>query len=329
MPKVGCHSIALIIGLQNVQNLPNKIDILENFISDFSVDVLCLCEHWLSTDGLTSGLFNQLSDLTCVSAYCRTSYTHGGVSVFLKNNINHRIIDINSYCSEKICEVVAVELTGQNIIIVCFYRAPSDVQKEFGRSFVELEKCLAYLSKLGKNIILCGDFNVNILKNDYKSRTFLDLLRSVNLYPSISEPTRGNACLLNVMSEFLPSSFQSQITAGVADHDAVIFRLLKTQVTKHDTSLRTTRDTCESQLTIFKHMVSKIDWDEVLSDCDVSANIAFTSFFNRILVTFDTCFPVTYKKSKATSNPKAKSKILQDWYTSRVIPDQVYDAPLL
>lgn len=302
-----------------MQNLSNKIDVMETFIHDFSLDILCLCEHWLTNEGLSSGSFSGLLNLSCATAFCRTQYSHGGVSIYLKDSLKYKIIDTQAFCIEKYCEIVAVHLLDFNLKVVSYYRTPTDVQEDIRKSFSILENCLTYLSSFGGTILLCGDHNVDTLKNDQKSRMFLDMLRSVNLYPSLQEPTRGKACLLNIMTDLRPENFTIKIAAGVADHDGIVFC--------HQTSLDSgnldysyclSRDITEEQLTLFKNILSKMDWEEnpeIISSRN--PDIAFTAFFNKFLAIFNNCFPESYKKIK-NKQLKHKQGILKNWYTAEL-----------
>lgn len=55
--------------------------------------------------------------------------------------------------------------------------------------------------KLKTNVAICGDFNIDLL-NEINTKTFLNLLRTLNLYCTNNSPTRGTACLDNIIVNF-------------------------------------------------------------------------------------------------------------------------------
>ena len=53
-----------------------------------------------------------------------------------------------------------------------------------------LENCLTKLTKENKEIYLCGDFNIDLLKIDYQTyQQFYNMLCSFGFLPNIIQPT--------------------------------------------------------------------------------------------------------------------------------------------
>jgi hypothetical protein len=101
-------------------------------------------------------------------------------------------------CSiERIVELACVEL--ESYIVICVYRPPS---ADFGTFESNMENVLKLVSKSQKHVIVCGDFNVNLLESSSNTVKLLCLFKSFNLFNLFFEPTRVGAtsatCLDNI-----------------------------------------------------------------------------------------------------------------------------------
>lgn len=105
---------------------------------------------------------------------------------------------LQHYAEEKHFECCGIELTQYKIILICIYRTPN----RFPHFFLnKLELLLTKLrTKLNKNIIICGDFNINVLKDNSVTQELNRILHNYNLLNHISVPTRNDACLDLILS---------------------------------------------------------------------------------------------------------------------------------
>ena len=90
-------------------------------------------------------------------------------------------------------ESVAIEIidrTHKNTIVICIYKHPNLSVADFNEDY--LQHLLDKLSYERKNIILLGDFSIDLLhyETDYQTRNFLDKMYSNSLAPKITIPTR-------------------------------------------------------------------------------------------------------------------------------------------
>ena len=119
----------------------------------------------------------------------------------------------------------------RNTVIGCTYRPPYMDAREFNDTF--LQNTLEKLSYKNKDIILIGDFNIDILKYDTNndSAAFLDMMYENFLLPYISSPTRvtprSQTLIDNIFSNVIEDEIISgHITATILDH-YVQFTLFK------------------------------------------------------------------------------------------------------
>ena len=79
--------------------------------------------------------------------------------------------------------------SSKNVVCGCVYRHPRKNPEEF---FQYLDLTLSKISKENKEIYICGDFNLNLLKSDSDSNcsNFYNLLNSSGFLPLILHPSR-------------------------------------------------------------------------------------------------------------------------------------------
>jgi len=110
----------------------------------------------------------------------------GGVSVYVSNRYNSRALGSLCRCTTTI-EVCAVHITD-DFILLGIYRPHSDTIENF---VIELVNILNDLSLRNKNIVILGDFNINLFDSDSMSvNLFVSEMQSHGFYNVISKPTR-------------------------------------------------------------------------------------------------------------------------------------------
>ena len=106
----------------NVQSLKSKICEIESVLKDNPAHCLCINEHWLGGDELDSLV---IGGFRLVSAFCRSESRHGGVAVYLRNEIISDDLKFSNLSVELHCEAAGIFLNQQATQIVTVYRSPS------------------------------------------------------------------------------------------------------------------------------------------------------------------------------------------------------------
>lgn len=181
---------------QNIQGIKCKILELELFMNSNNIDIMCITEHFLKSHEV---MFN-FSNHQVGSSFCRVSAECGGSLILLNKQIQFKErLDIVHLSVERHIEIACVEL--EQFIIISVYSPPSASFDIFEKN---MEEVLHKLSKSNKNIITCGDFNVNILENNSLTCKIINLFESFGLMPQFMEPTRITAttakCIDNIYS---------------------------------------------------------------------------------------------------------------------------------
>jgi len=192
---------------------------LELFCSDENIQVICVSEHWLKDDHCN--LFIP-SGFVKGSLVCRNKTKSGGVSIFVKDIINFVELNLEKYHSEIDFELCGILLDDLDLYVISVYRSPAGNVNTFFELFEAALKAL--INK--RRIIVCWDFNINFLDSESKDTlNFSNLLRSLNLTYTDIWPTRLEACLDNVIVNFLSESYVINKCCGLfADHDPLLFQ---------------------------------------------------------------------------------------------------------
>ena len=186
---------------QNIQCLRNKIEELEIFLSEqeAKTDILCLTEHWLRQEQKD---FYKLDGYTMMSCYARESMQHGGACIFVSEKLDFEPAkDIENKSIEGEIECSCILSKSKKIILLCIYRTNLGNLNVFLKS---LEDILSYVQGKFKfyKIILCGDFNINLLENSQNRNQFIDLLLTFNLIQTIYQPTRVTKQTATLLDNF-------------------------------------------------------------------------------------------------------------------------------
>lgn len=147
-----------------------------------NIHVLCVTEHWLRQHELIINIDNY----TVISAFTRKSAIRGGSLILLHNTLKAKERkDIVALSTERTIELSCVEI--ERFIIICVYRPPSGNYHNFESA---MEDVLRKVTNCNKQVIVCGDFNINLLENSQSSGMLLNLFKSFNLRHLFVEPTR-------------------------------------------------------------------------------------------------------------------------------------------
>ena len=124
----------------------------------------------------------------------------GGCSIYYKNNmIATRRKDLEINVTEQSFEIVALEITRtkhkKNIICICIYRSPR--YGTYWTNFIDYFYGLCDKIDFNKNeVIMGGDWNINLLTDNPKRKQLLEILDIFNLQPiPNNQITHENSCI--------------------------------------------------------------------------------------------------------------------------------------
>ena len=211
----------------NIHSIERHIDELRTvlLLLNYQFDIIAISESKLKkgvAPTVNIEIDGYASPMSCPSEACK-----GGVLLYVINGINAiPRPDLEIY-SPKNLESIFVEIvnnSSQNDLIGVIYKHPLLDKKSFNEIY--LQSLLENLSKENKkNILIAGDFNMNLLNADSDNDVYeyLETMTSNFLLPSISLPTRiqGNSETLidNIFSNSInPDIISGNLNIGISDH---------------------------------------------------------------------------------------------------------------
>ena len=212
----------------NCCSLNAKFDQLQIYVdmieqSGCKLDAICLQETWLSHSNDVSLIQLAGYNLIYRESICST---HGGVAIYLRENFEFS--EMPSYGHADIWDGQFLEIHDKNdknlrkLVIGNIYRPPRNSIDNYTTFTNELNEILYNFSRTKKEVVIVGDFNLDLLKihsNDH-IKEYFECILSNGFLPKITLPThltnRQGTLIDNIFTK-LSHNF-SQSTAGVLWH---------------------------------------------------------------------------------------------------------------
>lgn len=298
----------------NCRSLKKNFEGVKTLISTSKVnfDVIALSETWLSENEVID---YQLDNYNVVSV-CRNS-RGGGVMLYIRDCFDYKVVDKYCLVLGDILECVTVDIIipgAKNITAMCCYRPPHTNIRTFNENLSPLLDDLK-----GKSIMLCGDFNINLLNYDTcpGTKEYLDTLYSFGLFPLIDKPTRitlETATLIdNVFTNILSDSKSGIIVNGdISDHLPVFSLVYYRGVSDSSKPVyKLSRCVNNSKLELIKSDLKMVDWSGVYSSNTIDE--AYDNMVKLVKSSVDKHCPI--KKVIQNSNNNAS----KPWLTKGII----------
>ena len=163
----------------------------------------------------------------------------------------------------------------------------------------------------GKEVIMIGDFNCDILKNSPESRAFRNLCSSLNLTQLITSPTRVTSQSSTLIDVIMTTNTALVAGSGVMENHIsdhyLIFTVLKLKLPKPQPTFITVRSYKHYDRNMFLEDIAQEQWEHIslVDDVDEQLN-QFNSDFLRIL---DKHAPVKTIKVRHRQSPFVDNEI--------------------
>nr|CAH7759697.1 unnamed protein product [Callosobruchus chinensis] len=249
-------------------------------------------EHWLCEDEASLYAINNFA---LKSKFCRTVHKHGGVSIYVHQSLQaSEIKTINDMSRELHCEVTAVYVKQVNLVVVVVYRSPCS-NSDFTTFYNTLGDILHKFNNFypGAKLVICGDFNVNFLSLDNRSKQITDLMLQSSLDQTVFECTRqlngSKTCPDNIFCNFSYTSAKV-ISLGISDHDPQLLTF-RSHSSEGDDGIKVTyRKYNNSTVDVFRSYLEQESWTDVYEAKTASAKVE--AFLNIFMFHFNNSFPI-------------------------------------
>jgi hypothetical protein len=183
---------------------------------------------------------------------------------------------------------------------VYIYKAPD------GQIDIFLNKLETLIQKLlskNKSLLLCGDWNIDLLHKNNNQKDSVDLLQRYNLVPTVQSPTRIikstssiiDLMIINGMLYKMPASYHE---LGLSDHLTQILPVMCRKSNGTTTKIWR-RNFNKNNIKKFTNLLDKMTWHEVIFGSEV--NIKFEMFMNKIGILFDKTFALRQTYTRKTT----------------------------
>lgn len=149
----------------------------------------------------------------------RNHRSGGGVALYVRKELNVKLVNSLTMAVNNVFECVTVEIImdkRKNMLISCIYKAPG----------ADMEVFIEHMEKMFRNynhkdIHICGDFNIDLLKAKSHRPTgkFVDTMYSLSLYPVIIRPTRITAHCATLIDNIFTNNLNTTISSGLLVND--------------------------------------------------------------------------------------------------------------
>lgn len=320
--NIQCFANKSLLVSLNIQGTnQGKFDQLSIDIASLDVKFVCISETWCKNESIDTF---HLPGFSVKSAYCRQLFARGGVAIWARNDMEVSGLDLSNYCQEKDFEICGIKYG--NIVILNVYRTPdSNFNVFIGKIAIVLEK----YCKRNRNLIMVGDFNVNLLANSREKHILLSVINSFNLFQLVMEPTRPiSGTLIDHAYTNLKHGFSVEVLRNVlSDHSTIVLNEVNPQkesINKSSGTYVYRRCFSATQKNNFNDMLNTEDWKNLDQPGDI--NTIFDTFYNTFLSYFNICFPVKKLEAKipdkrdwVTTDVKQSSSNLKDLYEISLI----------
>lgn len=304
-------------------NLNKIVDFLN--VLKFQFDVIAFSETWLNS-GKDVDLGINGYKLYHVN---RIGKRGGGVALYIKESYICKIVESMSIAVEGLLECVAVEIElemNRNITIACVYRAQGSNIETFTEKLNEL----ADRTIQNKTILLCGDFNINLMNPQGLSsiQEFLNEMYSRCMFPVISQPTRVTSTCATIIDNIFSNDISNTLYSGILTCDItdhlpvfVVYRAIPINNNKNTQKFRYTRTRTEREIDLFRNDLIEQDWGKVYV---ADVNDAYEEFLDTYVKLYNVHCPVKRCKiNKFEKKPwitkglqracKKKNKLYRDY----------------
>lgn len=306
----------------NINGLSNKKEQMELFLNEEEPDILMVAEHNLTGDNIN---MLRLNNYRLGHYYSRTLLKKGGVAIYVNNAVcleEIKVLNLGKNINEEqvfeSCEIqINLGRPSRKFVVASIYRSPIQ-----GNLNAFLDKLDEYLDRLRTNfpeVVVGGDFNIDLFVENHNKSKFLNIIKSHGLKTLLYTPTRISetegpnreirtleTCIDNFITN-VTNTYCSSIQPLLSDHHAIILEIPIKEKSKNK-STKMCRQLKMENLQELKYRMKLETWTETYLESD--PDIKYNKFMNTFTYYFNICCPYSKRTSKHNSHQK--------WITTEV-----------
>lgn len=291
----------------NIRSLNKNFDelmvLLQCFESNY--DLIVLSETWnlLDINNFNINSYQMFYNDSRINK-------NDGCIVYAKSDLNpsFSLIEIAEY---KFIRITAVK-NNTTIGLLTYYRPPSLNVQNFLTSLPLVFMNKAY-SKQNMEIF-CGDINIDLLKANEVSNTYLNILQEYGYFPKIDKPTRvvneSSSCIDHLFVCISNPNIQTTsivVTDSITDHFPIILSTKTDVINKTDRGVSLKSKINSEKL---KQMLRCEQWDDIFSSDD--PNLCAGIFIDKLSELIKACTTSSHKRD-------LRKKAIKPWITEGIL----------
>ena len=258
----------------NARSLSKNFKSICSCVSNLSVhfDVIAVTETWLEDENTKAFDIEGYQ----VTHIVRQGKRGGGCSIYVNDVIKFNIFKPLCVTCDDVFECTAVELqiNNKHIIIACVYRPPGGSIVEFNSKW---ENVVNNTNHGHKDLYICGDFNIDLLKTDghHETQNFVSLMYGAGLFPTITKPTRITEYSSTIIDHVYSNNVKDSVIGGIlindiSDHLPVFISVNVKNESGVSVRYEKQRCTKSDNIEHFSEALYKRDWSELYAYQDVN-----------------------------------------------------------
>ncbi|KAK3917726.1 Neutral ceramidase [Frankliniella fusca] len=268
-----------------------------------NTQILCISEHWLKSEQVAT---SNIMGFKCASIFCGQKYSHGGVAIYVRNGYHKfKELDLSDIVCEKVFEAVCI--LCDMFAVICIYRSPSGDVNEFCD---KLDQCIQRVNAKKNQVLLCGDFNIDILgyqtSVDLNGKKLMSILQENGLHSITNKSTRvtnmSRSAIDHIITNIDYKQYESKcdIETGLSDHYMQCISVNNVPTLGNSKPFIMRRVFTVKSKAAFCRAIKDQSWQEVFVRTDV--NDKFNLFHDMFKKIYDTHFPVKKVRENLTDN---------------------------
>lgn len=306
----------------NSQGLTTNIDDIRHVVFKLNPSVVCVTETHVTTDVYRHEI--EIKGYTLEVCESQSRHT-GGVVIYVKDGLKYQV-NIKSIieCNMWLIGIRINTTNFKHIQLCALYHSPNSSHK------IMLDYLEDWLERFvtGENVVIVGDFNINVEQLSTYSNRLNDLIRFAGMNQVVRESTRvtenSRTTIDLVITNIVGVNVKVMHTPKVTDHALLSISLKKilnvppSQVVKHSCVLKRP-NMGEEDFDAFNHIMIEQDWCYDKTDVNEVAN----KFVSNMIKGLDDIAPVRAIKIKVGS--KYCPWFTDDISKCRMLRDRCYN----
>src|SRR6218665_270644 len=231
---------------------------------------------------------------------------YGSVAIMVRENIKYWPLDLGISPKHNTYKSIFIQVQQKkrpDLVIEVVYHPPVQSLTDF---MDEQAILVSVLSKCKRNLILVGDFNINLLKisTNGPTKTFMNILTAEFIAPVINCPKRITEFTATLIDNIFTNIVQDVIdpfviVSDLSDHFPVISWFQNFSPTTSNPHLPVSRRINKITLQNFNEDLANTNWSSVRSNLEQDKpNEAYNNFITIYRDKYNKNFPKLLKKTK-------------------------------